>query len=192
MNSISAKNSADNPGLLTLTFHGTRPELYRSEFRRPLSDQLISVRGKTAAGVSGAGSFQWTSAVKALTLILCKVAAQKFDHQMTAPVSISGQEGSLASSLDYALSKQPMWLIEMFGVDSCSNSYLRRILYRSNPERKLPGPVIISVNPKVMTHNNIECWWNGKLLDTKSDLMNLITLLENDYESNRAVMARAA
>jgi hypothetical protein len=192
MNSISTKSSADNPGLLTLTFHGgARPELYRSEFHRGDQVKFTCVRGKTAGAIRGAGTFQWTSAVKALALILCKVAAQKFESEI-APVSISGQNRSLASSLDYAISKQPAWLIEMFGVDSCSNTFLRRVLHRSNPERKLPGPVIISVNPKVITHNNLECWWDGKLLDTKSELMKLIALLESDYEANRGVMARAA
>jgi hypothetical protein len=173
-------NHAELLPRISLKLHGSSPELYQTIFRRDNGEVLNCIRGKAAGAISATGTFQWTSAVKALTLVLCKVAAQKFDGEASCPVSISGKQGSLASSLDYALSKQPLWLIEMFGVDGTSNSYLRRILQRTNAERKFPGPVVVSVNPRNINCNSIECWWNNSKIESKEEMHRLINLIEKE------------
>ena len=108
------------------------------------NDLRRSVRGKSAGAYGGAGSFQWTSAVKGLSLLAVR-AVSKIQEPF-----ISGSAGSLAASLDYAISKQPLWLTEMFGCDQAGVSLLRRMILRTNPERKRPGPVILSFNQKFM------------------------------------------
>ena len=116
-----------------------------------------SIRGKTGGAFRSAGSFQWTSAVKALSLLLTQTAA----NPQTA--NIQGLAGSLAASLDYALSKQPVWVAEMFGCDQQGISFARRMILRTNPERKRPGPVVLAVNQVYLPSIAIEVFVDGKL-----------------------------
>ncbi|MDD2943932.1 MAG: hypothetical protein PHC51_13325, partial [bacterium] len=59
---------------------GEEPELYRTEFTHPRLQQMrYCVRGKTSGGIPGAGTFQWTSAVRALTCLTILHAAQTKD-----------------------------------------------------------------------------------------------------------------
>jgi hypothetical protein len=119
-----------------------------SDFRR-------SVRGKGTGAHKCAGSFQWTAAVKGLSLLSVRTVAQ-----IKEPL-IQGCSGSLAASLDYAISKQPMWLTEMFGCDQSGISLLRRMILRTNPERKRPGPVVLSFNQKFMLAGSISIFSEG-------------------------------
>lgn len=116
-----------------------------------------TIRGKTGGAFRYAGSFQWTSAVKALSLLIAKAA---MNPQCS---TIQGLGGSLASSLDYALSKQPVWLAEMFGCDQQGISFARRLILRTNPERKRPGPVVLGVNHVYMPAAAIEVYVDGQL-----------------------------
>jgi len=131
-----------------------------------------SIRGKTGGAFRTAGSFQWTSAVKALGVLLVQTA---FNPQTD---SIQGQVGSLAASLDYALSKQPIWISEMFGCDQQGISFARRLLLRTNPERKRPGPVVISVNQVYILSSDIEVYVDG-LRCSESELEQLVATLLN-------------
>ena len=134
-----------------------------------------SIRGKTGGAFRTAGSFQWTSAVKALGVLLVQTA---FNPQTD---SIQGQVGSLAASLDYALSKQPIWISEMFGCDQQGISYARRLFLRTNPERKRPGPVVLGVNHVYLPPSAIEVYIEGALC-TGSALEELVaTLLDQPY-----------
>jgi hypothetical protein len=115
-----------------------------------------SVRGKTAGAFKGAGSFQWTTAVRALSIF--------FLNAIENPIGIhlSGHAGSLAASLDYALSKQPIWLAEMFGVDTLGNCLARRFIHRTNSERKRPGPVSLSLNQSYLESTMVEVVVDGR------------------------------
>jgi hypothetical protein len=134
-----------------------------------------SIRGKTGGAFRSAGSFQWTSAVRALGLLLAQTAANSQSS------TIQGHAGSLAASLDYALSKQPVWVAEMFGCDQQGISYARRLFLRTNPERKRPGPVVLGVNHVYLPPSAIEVYIEGALC-TGSALEELVaTLLDQPY-----------
>jgi hypothetical protein len=115
-----------------------------------------TIRGKTGGAYRQAGSFQWTSAVRALALLAVKAVSVP-EHP-----AIQGDGGSLASSLDYALSKQPEWLTESFGCDSGGITYARRFILRTNPNRKRPGPVVLALNVAYLPTSSIEIRVNGK------------------------------
>lgn len=128
---------------------GNSPELDQVHFTHSLLDgERISVRGKTAS--SGAhGTFQWTTAVQALSVLLLRGAlnASNFGLKRFPVINeIKGEKGSLAASLDYAIDKQPAWLAEMFGTDAQGASLFRRLITRNNSGGRRPGPVSITLN----------------------------------------------
>ena len=106
-----------------------------------------AIRG--CQGPAGIGTFQWTRAVRAMSQLLVKQALTGCRRgrggESPMPALLSGYAGSLAASLDYALSKQPQWLHDMFGTTSRGDSVARLIFRRMNPERKRPGPVQVFV-----------------------------------------------
>lgn len=122
---------------LTFTEAG---ELYRFDFSHPLfSGRQSSIRSRWIFASGTAGTFQWTSAVKGLCLLIlkAKIREQAF---------IEGEGRSLAASLDYAISKRPEWLKSFFGADSKGNILSDRVFLRENPERKRGGPVKIRLS----------------------------------------------
>jgi hypothetical protein len=131
-------------------------QLTEVEFQENDSSQVRrSIRGKTGGAFRTAGSFQWTSAVRALGLLMARTS---LDPQSAM---IEGYGGSLAASLDYALSKQPVWLADMFGCDPKGTCLARRMILRTNPERKRPGPVVLAVNHVYLPGSSIEVFVNG-------------------------------
>lgn len=173
---------------ILLEFHGEQPQLSKTLFKRDNGDVLTSVRGKTAGAVHGAGSFQWTSAVKAVSAIMLRAAIGAMENSAPTVAMLSGFGGSLASTLDYALSKQPSWTVDMFGVDACGHTFLRRLLLRTNPERKYPGPVIITPNSRVIAGDKIEIWWNGRRVNMAEETKRLLALIEG---TDNAALERA-
>lgn len=140
---------------MTLNFH--LGELIEVVFQEnPSNEPRVCVRGKTAGPNRSAGSFQWTSAVKALSLLAVKTAL------MPDNAILRGDGHSLAASLDYAISKQPMWLSEMFGWDTKGVSLTRRLILRTNPERKRPGPVTLGINQVYLSPSAITILINGR------------------------------
>ena len=165
---------------LLLEFYGDIPQLTKTFFQRDDGRVITAVRGKTAGAVPGAGTFQWSSAVKALCSICIRALLTDLYKDSRRVATLSGLGGSLAATLDYALSKQPSWTVDMFGVDGCAQSYLRRMLLRTNSDRKYPGPVIVSLNPKVLNSDNVLLSWNGDRLTTATQIRDLLTLLEGE------------
>lgn len=107
---------------LTLSFQKSWTgscELERTIFTgHPSNTQIMSVRGKSGGAYGSVGSFQWTPGVKALGIILLKALIQDQKKKNIHMPLLEGERGSLASSLDYALDKQPEWMYSMFGADS--------------------------------------------------------------------------
>ncbi len=137
----------------------------------------MTVRGKTHGVFKSAGTFQWTSAVRGLC-VLCIKSIIAHKYPATGAVGyILGFQGSLAASLDYAISKQPVWLKDMFGTDASDNSYARRLLCRTNPERKRHGPVIVGHNERALPAGNIHIFWNGELVQSMEPLQQLLLLI---------------
>lgn len=145
-----------------------------------------SVRGKSAGAYGRAGSFQWTSAVKGLALLAARAVGR---HEEPF---IKGCNGSLAASLDYAISKQPMWLIEMFGADQAGISLLRRMILRTNPERKRPGPVILSFNERFMPLANISIFSEGLQCSREQLCMMAAELSKGEVAYSQGQILRAA
>lgn len=134
---------------LTFVSDGTAVTLSKTRFRHPLLKQeLVTVRGSTAPGM--AGNFRWSSGVRGLALLLVKhaVAAEIGAKGAAAggpSAGIEGDEGSLAASLDYAISKQPRWIDEMFGTTPQGVPISKLLFRRINPDRKRPGPVTVFI-----------------------------------------------
>jgi hypothetical protein len=146
------------------------------------SHPRVVVRGKTGGPFRAAGSFQWTSAVKALALLITRTVLSPADGLLR------GGGNSLAASLDYAISKQPLWLTEMFGCDQQGTSLARRLILRTNPERKRPGPVTLGINQLYLNPSSISVYVNGKLT-TGEQLASLCRQLE---ELDEVIMLQAS
>jgi hypothetical protein len=147
-------------------------ELVETQFSDGVAAQpRTSVRGKTGGAFRAAGSFQWTSAVKALALLVAKTATGELQ------AILRGEANSLAASLDYAISKQPQWLAEMFGCDHNGICFARRLILRTNPERKRPGPVTLAINLAYLPWECILVYVDGKRA-TPEQLLELSAKLE--------------
>lgn len=75
--------------------------------------------------------------------------------------TIEGDKDSLAASLDYALSKQPAWLNDMFGIGAAGDARLRDLIARTNSGRIRPGPVTLSLNSANIGPECIEIFLDG-------------------------------
>ena len=123
--------------------------LNQTMFSHPLlGRRLVSVRGTTAP--PQAGTFRWSSGVRAVSVLLTRQAiisdARRNGHSTgDAAAAIDGHSDSLAASLDYALSKQPLWLQDMFGVTPHGKAISKLLFRRMNPDRKRPGPVTVFI-----------------------------------------------
>ena len=129
-----------------------------------------SIRGKTGGAYRGSGSFQWTSAVRGLACLLVQTAF------LPESGVLKGTGGTLAASLDYAISKQPIWLTEMFGSDQNGICLIRRMVNRTNPERKRPGPTVLGLNQRYLPAEAISIFVNNKKC-SREDLVVLGAML---------------
>jgi hypothetical protein len=159
---------------MLLEFHGITPELRKTLFREVGGTVKTAVRGKTSGALEGAGTFQWTTAVKALSLLVVKaVLTERHTPSPTDAAALLGGAGSLAATLDYAVTKEPAWTVDMFGVDTEGRSLIRRLMKRTNTERKYPGPVTVSLNTRAISPTSISIWWDGKRVEDEIALRTL-------------------
>ena len=161
-----------------LEFHGKNPELTKTLFREDAGDVRTAIRGKTSGGRISVGTFQWSSAVRGLALLLSRAALADHRGEGTSTAILQGTAGSLAASLDYAISKEPSWIGDMFGIDISGHSRIRRIIKRSNPARRFPGPVVLVVNAAYLPPGGITIWWDGSRVTDSREIKTLVTLLE--------------
>lgn len=142
---------------------------------------LISIRGKTAGAYRDCSSFQWTPAVRALTLLFLQTAAysDRKSELIGSSQVFSGATGSLAASIDYAIAKEPRWLTDVFGIDASGRSIVRRLVIRTNPERKRGGNVAVAVNPRVMRPGSVRCFNNGKEITDRKAILELVKSIMN-------------
>ncbi len=147
-------------------------ELERMLFTgHPSNNKIMSVRGKNGGAYGNVGSFQWTPGVKALAIILLKFLIQKDTSFMPLLV---GERGSLASSLDYALDKQPEWMYSMFGADDSGNALMRRLILRSNSGIRRGGSVALSLNEQLLSPQSIEVYFKNILLKDNQEVEQLL------------------
>lgn len=88
-----------------------------------------------------------------------------------------GGYGTLAASLDYATSKQPTWLVDMFGADSSGRCEFVRFINRTNTERKRPGPTVVGLKHGVLEDATIEVFVNGRHVSSASALADILSKL---------------
>ena len=135
---------------------GLNPEVYKIEFIDSVNGEpRISARGNTSGAYFGAGSFRWSSAVQALTVLGIE-CAEISARGTSQKVVISGTRGSGAASLDYAIGKNTNWLHELFGEDASGRPLCRQIFKRSNPELRRSGPAEVSFNPSLIAPDGIK------------------------------------
>ena len=159
-------------------FEGSsRIELVRTEVRiNGVPRSLICIRGKTSGAYANFGSFQWTSGVRGVCSAFLRFVLSEGSD--VVDFCLIGGKASLAASLDYAISKGPAWLGEMFGTGIGGNQLARRIFKITNPNRKRPGPVAISVNKNLASADQVQIFWDNKLVVEQSQLYSMLLAIE--------------
>ena len=161
----------------------TTVELYETRFVAHVRDTVkVCVRGKTCGAYQGAGTFQWSSAVRALSVLAIRHNLSQSPVSGIAP-QILGELASLAASLDYAITKQPIWITEMFGTDAHGLSLVRRFVVRTNSNRKRTGPVVVALNANAFPSGSVRIFLNGKRVTESESLMKLLETLEGTAKS---------
>ena len=129
-----------------------------------LPEPRFSYRGKGLSSLLCRHSFQWSPAVRALSILVLRTKCGSLTHgswpTQDLPALV-GAQGTPAASLDYALSKRPLWLLDMFGVTSGGEALASALFARWNPERKRGGEVVVSLHPHHLCPQDIEITRNG-------------------------------
>lgn len=161
---------------ISLYFVGSADPILVKVIYRPdtTSKQILSVRGKTGGAFDTECTFQWTAAVQGLCALLLKKAVSA---DPKAEATLSGGQGSVAASLDYALDKQPAWLADMFGLASDGNIIARKIFRRTNPGRKSKGPVVIGINKALLGTLSVAVFLDDVQVGTQEGVSELLSLL---------------
>lgn len=133
--------------------------------RTTFSDQsellhLESARAKRRS--SGIGAFSWSPAVRGLILLSLRTIEHRLGGSSGASPRLRGGLGTLAASLDFALSKRPLWLLDMFGMDRHGLSNADLIFSRRNAERKRGGDVDIWIDETYLAYTGIRTHWMGE------------------------------
>lgn len=157
-----------------------RIELIKTNFRSPLlHKEVCAVRGKTA-GAFATTTFQWTSAVQALSVLLLRALERVKRGILSKEPLLEGGKRSLASSLDASLYKQTLWL-DLFGSNAHGESLSKRILPRTNPGRRRLGPVTISLNERLLPSTAIKVFVDNKPVDDCERLTQCLQAIENQW-----------
>ncbi len=156
---------------------GEELRLYRVESRYG-SVHRISFNGDHRERGEGAGFFPWSRGVRAMSAVVVRAVVSSCVPGVDPYVK--GGRGSLAASLDGALSKEPHWLLDCFGVLDNGAPVSRRLFTRSNPGRKRMGPVAVALASRV-PRDNVALVLNGEPVDSQSALLRLLEVLEEAW-----------
>ena len=157
-----------------------QPELFSTVFCHSLlGAPQVAIRG----GGGSTDSFRWSAGVHSLSILMVRslVWGELAKFHAGSMAALVGGRGSPALSLDYAISKKPAWLSQMFGSDLNGDPLLRRLLHRINPELKRPGPVVIYLNTQALHPHNIRVLIRGSFIDDRTILMELLSRLEESW-----------
>ncbi len=159
---------------IELHFVGTaEPELTKVKSTLPGTAEIISLRGIYALSADSV-TFPWSGAVHALTLLLLR-AAELGD---SAEPHLTGERDTPASSLDYALSKHPRWLREMFGETSSGESKFSSLVAVTNRNGKRQGEISL----RFRSPRCISVILNSHKLSTNLELSALREKLEHSWQ----------
>lgn len=174
---------------------GKKPALDRIKFKHPLLEkERVAVRGKSSGALMGYCSFQWSHAVQGLALLLirAKIYSSSKDMEQLEQRVLRGGANTPASSLDYAISKQPVWISELFGLDKFEISLLRQLVHRTNSERKRPGDTIIAINSLQLPEENISIVIDGQVTTETKALKDFLATLEVNNSRSKVLEMRKA
>jgi hypothetical protein len=162
--------------------NGPSAELFESEFSCSLVGRTLRcARGRYAFTDSLEGTFLWTSAVQSMSAVAIKskIAGLSRTTPQAWPqaAGLCSDSTPWALSLDFALSKKPRWLLDMFGLDQSGAPIIKRLFIRMNPEKKRPGPTWVSINPAFLESKNIAVFLDGVEVRTESELTALLSLI---------------
>ena len=161
---------------------GEKTELIQTNFRCPLLyKEVCAVRGKTAGAFSTDITFQWTSAVQSICVLLLKASALAKEGKGIDRPIMEGYKGSMAASLDDSLYKQTAWL-SLFGANIKGDSLSKRLFPRTNPGRRRFGPVSISLNEKVLKAENINIYMNSQLISNTKTILECVSEIERKWQ----------
>lgn len=179
-------NNNQNPTALSLWFSTDRQiELIKTTFNSPsISNEVCAIRGKTAGAFASCATFQWTAAVQALSVLLLKAVVREKSGCRSFQPLLEGGKGTIASSLDAALYKQNSWL-ELFGSTATGDLLSRRIITRTNPGRKRFGPVMISLNERILPAGAITVYLDDRPIHDLPTLTRCVEAIEYAWQSER-------
>lgn len=164
-------------------------ELIKTSFRSPsVPDEVCAVRGKTPRAHSAAVTFQWTAAVQAFTVFILRAAVLAHQDSRAHEPIVEGGQYSIASSIDYALYKENAWL-DLFGGDIRGDALSKKIIVRTNPGRRRPGPVTISLNERLLPKSAISVVIDDTHVKDPTTVEKCADLLENRWRVDRAPAA---
>lgn len=152
-------------------------QLSKIRYRCPLTrSELWSYRGRGA--LRGDGSFHWTAGVKGLCALLLSLKLHGIQR------GLSGEKGSLAASLDFALGKPPAWILEMFGTLPNGASVATKLFIRLNPEGKRSDPFEVKVSPQLFSDAIVQIYVNGIIADSATTHLLFERLHGSESEKN--------
>lgn len=160
-------------------------ELVQVRFERAGKAPKNSYRGKSLMYQNDAGLFQWTAAVKAFAMLALGTRAAIIAGNKSS-FSLSGEHGSPAAALDFAIAKPTSWIVDMFGRESSGKAYARIVFRRENSEQKRPGPVRISLSPQLFEHDALKVFYDGVEVVTERELIQLQKLISSDTEETKS------
>jgi len=168
---------------MTLLFSDTPiPALDAIQFSHPALDGTRTCRrGKGIYGTFTPYTFQWSRAVRAMAVLILYTKSKyvlRSEFADAGLATLSGEAGSIAASLDYALSKRPLWLLDMFGVTSAGEPIVRNLFMRWNSERKRGGAVVVAVNPRQLEAKDIEIRIGDAVIEDAESCMELASMIE--------------
>ena len=149
-------------------------------------EQVNRARRSLDKGIGSAdcGSFGWTRAVQALTVFLLRWAAWGRSAQQDAssvPV-IRGKRKSMASTLNDALTKKPLWLLDVFGCDSNGRPNVD-FIRRSNPDFKTPSnyPVELFLDRERLAPRSIKIKVDRTVVEDANKINDLANKIAGKY-----------
>jgi RNA polymerase sigma-70 factor (ECF subfamily) len=184
---------ADTIPRLILHFStGTAPELLETRFYHAAFAPRgrHCVRGKDEGAHAGSASFQWSAALKVLTayLLACAASARRCTDA-SCPI-LTGERSSAAASLNFAMSKKPDWIKDMFGRDSGYRPYLLDLIKRSNPDLKRKGPVVLCLDARVLPPQRIFVFVGDRQTDAAEEIEQISNAIEKSFKPSGTTKAR--
>jgi hypothetical protein len=157
-----------------------------------LSGTTRSSRGLNYIPGVTTACYKWGPGLRAFCLLVVKAyresLASKKEGRALNGVSISGEGGSMAAALDGSISKSALWISECFGTDSHGDPILRRLITRTNPERKRPGAVGVGISASILNDLELAIFLNGSLANEEGLLSSLEELLISEGQQRVSIL----